>query len=105
MHWATWGKSSLTQRPDWPWRRNSKGDFIRPSVLRWVLMSTAAGRWPWYFSSRGLWSKVSTWETPPFISRWITRLARGAKWGALGTRELPSPVSEACSGPEPSQPA
>ena len=33
------------------------------------------------------------------------RLARGAKCGALGTRELPSRASEASSVPEPSHPA
>ena len=45
---------------------------------------SAGRREPWYFSSAGLRSNVSTWLGAPFMKRKTTCLARAGKWGGLG---------------------
>ena len=50
-------------------------------VRRSVLISPVGSGCPWYFSSIGLGSKVSTCETPPFMNRKMTFFARGSKSG------------------------
>ena len=80
-HPARCGKTSLTQRPDCPCRRNGKGDFITfPGAL--VAASTRSPPpgskvWPCRFSSSGLWSNVSIWLTPPFMNNWMIRFTFG----------------------------
>ena len=82
---AVSGKMSLTHFPHWPYCLKPKGDGMRPFlVLRRVLRSTSLGRWPACLARRGLWSKVSTWEGPPGIKSWMTRLALAGKWGFFG---------------------
>ncbi len=73
------GKMSLTSIPDSPHFLNLNGDISSPPVFRSVFRSAPGGRWPLYFSSAGFGSNVSTWDGPPFIKRWITCFARGAK--------------------------
>ena len=51
------------------------GDFIRLPVLRWVATVPPGSGWPWYLSSIGFGSKLSTCDTPPFMNRKMTRLA------------------------------
>src|SRR5690606_31253417 len=47
-----------------------------------------SGRWPAYLARSGLGSNRSAWNGPPFMKRWMTLLARGAKW----TAELAAPA-------------
>src|SRR5688572_6009862 len=75
----TCGKSSLTSRPLLPYRVNSNGDFIRVPVLRSVATVPPGSGWPWYLASIGLGSKLSTCDSPPFMNRKMTCLAR-AGW-------------------------
>ena len=49
----------------WPSCLNSNGEGSRPPVTRSVRRSTESGRWPWYFSSAGLGSNMSSCEGPP----------------------------------------
>src|SRR4051794_26048377 len=73
--------------PDLPCLLNLYGERIRLVALRSILM-LAGAFWPWYFSRAGLGSNVSTWEGPPFMNRWMIRLALGAKCDGLGARGL-----------------
>src|SRR5947209_1649607 len=52
-----------------------------------------------YFSSAGLYWKVSTWLTPPLMNNEITALARGLKCGGLGKRGDPAPGAELVQAP------
>ncbi len=75
----TCGNSSLTSRPLWPYFLNVNGDFISEPVLRSVATVPPGSGWPWYLSSIGFGSKLSTCDRPPFMNRKITCLAR-AGW-------------------------
>src|SRR6185436_7652913 len=100
---AVYGKSSLTSNPLWPYFLNEKGDGNAVPVLRSVRKLIGIGL-PAHFFSNGLGSKLSSWEGPPFMKRWITRLALGAKCGCLrdsGAREGCPVVSAACNAPTP----
>ena len=85
MQLPTCGNNSLTSIPESPYFLNLNGDLSSPVVLRSVLRSAAGGRLPLYFSSAGLGSNVSTCDGPPFMNKWITCLARGAKWAGFGS--------------------
>src|SRR5258706_7272726 len=85
-HWATWGKSSETGRPDWPCCLNFHGEPKRD--LSWtrcvagIFLEIDSGQGcESSLDSAGLGSKVSTWETPPPMKRTMTDLAVGLKWG------------------------
>ena len=84
----TCGNSSLTSRPLLPYLLNVNGDFISAPVLRSVATLPPGSGCPWYFSSIGLGSKLSTCDSPPFMNRKMTGFAR-AGW---------------CSPPEPRRP-
>src|SRR4051794_30759517 len=88
MHLPTSGKRSLTSTPLLPHLANLNGDIISPPARRSVLLSAPGGFLPLYFSRAGLGSNVSTWDGPPFMNRWMTRLARGLKCGLFGARGL-----------------
>src|SRR5262245_39893814 len=75
----TSGKRSLTSMPLWPYFLNANGDFISAPVFRSVAMLPPGSGWPWYFSSIGFGSKLSTCESPPFMKRKMTCFAR-AGW-------------------------
>ncbi len=76
MQPPTCGKISLTSIPLCPYFLNVNGDFISAPVLRSVATSPPGSGWPWYLSSIGFGSKLSTCESPPFMNRKMTRLAR-----------------------------
>ena len=84
MQLAIPGNISLTSTPDFPCLLNLKGDCINPPVFRSVDLFAISGRWPLYFIKEGFGSKVSTWEGPPFMKRWIKYFAFGLKCGSLG---------------------
>ena len=74
-HSPTCGKSSLTSMPPLPYFLNVNGDFISAPVLRSVSTVPPGSGWPWYLSSIGFGSKLSTCERPPFMKRKMTCLA------------------------------
>src|SRR5688572_9632174 len=80
---ASSGYSSLTSMPALPYLANLNVDFIR-AVLRRLRFLADSGSWPWYFARAGFGSNVSTWDGPPFMNRWMTCLAFGAKCGGFG---------------------
>ena len=65
--------------PLWPYFLNVNGDFISEPVLRSVATVPPGSGCPWYFSSIGFGSKLSTCDSPPFMNRKMTCLAR-AGW-------------------------
>ena len=75
-HAPTLGNSSLTSIPHWPYFLNVKGDRISAPVLRSVAIEPPGSGWPWYLSSIGFGSKLSTCDSPPFMNRKITCFAR-----------------------------
>src|SRR5437867_1232085 len=83
------GHSSLSSVPHWPYFWNLNGDFIKFPVLRWVRTCGPGMGLPSYFSSIGFGSNVSTWDTPPFMKRKITRFAFGLKCSSLRTPPVP----------------
>src|SRR5512132_31049 len=83
------GHSSLISSPLLPHFWNLNGDFIRLPVLRCVRIGPPGSGCPSYLSSIGLWSNVSTCDTPPFIIRKMTRLALGLKCRLGRTPPLP----------------
>ncbi len=86
MQRAKRGNSSLTGTPLCPRGANSNGEGSNPAVRRSVRSCTALGRWPAYFFKSGLGSSRSPENGPPFMNKWMTRLAfaatcgRGAAW-------------------------
>ena len=74
-HSPTCGNSSLTSMPHLPYFLNVNGDRISAPVLRSVAMLPPGSGWPWYLSSIGLGSKLSTCESPPFMNRKMTCFA------------------------------
>ena len=89
-HAPTCGKSSLTSRPLWPYFVNANGDCMSEPVLRSVATVPPGSGCPWYFASIGFGSKLSTCDSPPFMNRKITRVAR-AGW----CKPLASPAAAA----------
>src|SRR6185503_7825731 len=86
-----------------PYFLNENGEGKAVPVLRSVRKLTGIGL-PAHFFSDGLGSKLSSWEGPPFMKRWITRLALGAKCGCFGTngdRDGSPVASTACTAPIP----
>ena len=82
MQPARCGNSSVTSMPLSPWGRAENGEGISPPRLgRFVAAAMACGRWPAYWASIGLGSKVSTCDGPPFMNRKMTRFARAGKCG------------------------
>src|SRR5262245_50218921 len=77
-HSPTCGNSSLTSIPTCPYFLNVNGDRISAPVLRSVAMLPPGIGWPWYLSSIGFGSKLSTCERPPFMNRKMTCLALAA---------------------------
>ena len=71
----TFGNSSLTSMPHWPYFLNVNGDFMSTPVLRSVAMLPPGSGCPWYLSSIGLGSKLSTCDSPPFMNRKMTCFA------------------------------
>src|SRR5262249_24442056 len=84
MHSATCGKMSLTSMALLAYLFNLKGERqavpVRLSVRRLALGSAL----PCHMVSMGLGSNVSTCDGPPFMNRWMTRLALGVKCGLRG---------------------
>ena len=61
---------------------DDQGDFSRLPVGLETIRGLAKGRGlPWSRSSRGFWSKVSTWLGPPCRKTKMTLLARAGKGG------------------------
>src|SRR5262249_57725197 len=60
------------------------GGGVGRGVLRWGGRVGWGSGLPWYLSSSGLGSKVSTCEGPPFRKRWTTRCAFAGKCGGRG---------------------
>ena len=58
-----------------PYFLNVNGERINVPVLRSVAMVPPGSGWPWYLSSAGLGSKLSTCDSPPFMNRKMTCLA------------------------------
>src|SRR6185436_209341 len=79
---AVYGKSSLTSSPLAPYFLNENGDGKAVPVLRSVRKLTGIGL-PAHFFSEGLGSKLSSCDGPPFMKRWITRLALAVKCGVF----------------------
>src|SRR5205807_2192217 len=79
----TFEKISLTSMPLWPNFLNSNGVGNADPVRRSVFSVIGIGLPP-YLPSDGFGSKVSTCEGPPFMNRWMTRLALAGSGGALG---------------------
>src|SRR5260221_517399 len=92
-HWATWGKRSLTDVPHWPRGWKVQGDLSTlPTLLNCVGGVFILIGWPCSLASRGLGSKVSSWDGPPSMNRKMTFLALAGKCGA---RADPSVVEDA----------
>src|SRR5829696_6760590 len=53
-------------------------------VFRSVRKLVVGSGLPWYLSSSGLGSNVSTWDGPPFMNRWTTCFAQAGKCGFFG---------------------
>ena len=87
--------SSLTSMPLWPYllELERRAEAPRRSCAR-CGGSGAAAACRAYFASSGLGSKVSTCDGPPFMNRWMTRLAlrgevrrpRGQRVDRIGER-------------------
>src|SRR5258706_2892007 len=84
-----WGKRSEISAPDWPhFLKAQKGPRAFSTVF-WSCASCCpavkeAGKGlPSSSWSLGLKSKVSKWEGPPAMHRWMMRLALMGKWGGL----------------------
>src|SRR5579885_2289569 len=82
MQRARFGSNSLTSTPLRPCLANRNGTAIRPPVAFSVRSCTAADRWPANRLIDGLGSRRSGPNGPPFMNRWMTRLARGRNCGA-----------------------
>src|SRR5215467_3680116 len=89
--WPTLGNSSLTSMPHCPYFLNWNGERSREPVLRSVRMAPLGRGWPWYLSSIGLGSKLSTCERPPFMNRKMMCLAR-ASWCRPPLAKVPAPL-------------
>src|ERR1700733_3011713 len=75
----TFGQSSLKSMPLWPYFLNLNGDFIKlPTRKKLTGVEPGVGS-PSYLSTIGLGSNESMCDTPPFIKRKMTCLARGLK--------------------------
>jgi hypothetical protein len=61
--------------PHCPYFLNVKGERISAPVFRSVAIEPPGSGWPWYLSSIGFGSKLSTCDSPPFMNRKITRFA------------------------------
>ena len=76
------GISSVISMPHFPYRRNANGEGIMTPIWSansiWLTMSRL-GAEPANFWSAGLGSNRSTWLGPPFMNRWMTAFAFGAK--------------------------
>src|SRR5437016_4953241 len=81
---ATDEKSSLTSIPLRPYLLNLKGEGKAAPVFRSVFKFSVGKSLPAYFSKDGFGSKVSTWDGPPFMKRWMTRLALPGNCGDFG---------------------
>src|SRR5205085_705291 len=82
-HPAVWGRSSETAVPDSPCCLNFHGEVRRlPVLVRTRLGMSNGNGLAWSRASSGLGSNKATCDGPPDMNRKITRLARGAKWGA-----------------------
>ncbi len=66
---AVFAKSSLTSMPDLPYFLNANGDRMAAPVFRSVRRLPVGMGLPWYLSSIGFGSKVSTCDGPPFMNR------------------------------------
>ena len=76
---AVRAKRSLTSIPLSPYFLKVNGEPRAAPVFRSVRRLGVGSVLPWYFASSGLGSNVSTCEGPPFMKRWTTCLAFGAK--------------------------
>src|SRR5438093_918068 len=75
-------------------------------VLRSVRRFAVGSGLPAYLARSGLGSNVSTWEGPPFMNRWITRLAFAGKCGDFGASGLINRSAVAAGAPSaPSVPS
>ena len=81
--------SSLTSMPLWPYllERERRAASPRRSCARCGGSGSGSGL-PWYLSSSGLGSNVSTCDGPPFMNRWTTCLALAGKCGGRGASGL-----------------
>src|SRR5262245_26637248 len=100
-HVATWGNSSLTSAPHWPYFLKAKGE---PSTLSLMLNTVVGGLkgsgFPCSCVRRGFGSKVSTCDGPPSIKRKMTAFALAGKCGAAARDSLASMEARA-SPPKP----
>src|ERR1041384_3025874 len=78
-HSPTYRKSSLTSMPALPYFLNVNGERMSEPVLRSVAIDPPGSGCPWYLSSIGLGSKLSTCDRPPFMKRKMTCFARAGK--------------------------
>src|SRR5262245_44461453 len=88
MHDPTCENRSLTSIPLCPYLRKPNGDGSAAPVLLSVRRLEAGKLRPAYRARSGLGSKVSTWDGPPFMNRWITCLALAGRGGVRGARGL-----------------
>ena len=86
-HSPTFEKISLTSVPLWPNFRNLNGEGNAAPVRRSVFSVMGIGL-PAYLASDGLGSNVSTCDAPPFMNRWMTRLALAGSGGCFGASGL-----------------
>src|SRR5690348_9845895 len=94
---AVFSNNSETSMPLWPNFLNLNGDGKAAPVLRSVRRFSIGNCLPVYLASEGLGSNVSTCDGPPFMKRWMTRLALAGNCGALGASGDRYPVSpQAC---------
>ena len=77
---ATFVYLSQTHRPDWPYCWNLNGDFISGPGL--PLKTSIAIFLPWFLSSSGLGSNMSTALGAPSMKSQITDLALAGKCGS-----------------------
>src|SRR5205807_75949 len=78
-----------------------KGEAKAAPVLRSVPRLGRGRLLPAYFVSSGLGSNVSTCDGPPFMNRWMTRLAFAGSGGFLGVSGLSGePAGSAASRPD-----
>src|SRR5262245_22615646 len=96
---ARCGNSSLISIPLRPCLLNLNGDWSSAPVFRSVFRTPPGGICPLRFVNSGFGSKVSTCDGPPFMNRWMTRLARAGNCGPFGARALADLIS-AASKPE-----
>ena len=82
---ATFGNSSLTSMPLWPWGRNFHGEASSLPVSANCTRGFANGRsFPSSAVSFGFGSNVSMCDGPPFMNMKITRRARAGRWNPAG---------------------